>query len=76
MQKNHGEEAKDDLSEDYVVRVENENLIKVDNASRVNLKRDSEGLILTLSEATSFRGLHTMEVIVRGEGQLFIIETL
>lgn len=66
--KNHGEEAKDDLSEGYVVRVENENLIKVDNASRINLKRDSEGLILTLSEATSFRGLHTMEVIVRGGG--------
>jgi len=66
--KNHGEEAKDNLSEDYVVRIENENLIRVDNASRINLKHDNEGLILTLSEATSFRGLHTMEVIIRGGG--------
>ncbi|MCS4496154.1 guanylate cyclase [Pantoea sp. B623] len=64
--KNHGEEAKNNLSEDYTVRVENGNLIKVDNAYRVNLMQDDDGLILTLSEGTSFRGLHTMEVIIRG----------
>lgn len=66
--KNHGEEAKDNLSEDYVIRIENESLIRVDNASRINLKHDNDGLILTLSESTSYRGLHTMEVIIRGGG--------
>lgn len=66
--KNHGEEAKGNLSEDYVVRIENEGLIRVDNASRINLKHDNDGLILTLSESTSYRGLHSMEVIIRGGG--------
>lgn len=64
--KNHGEEAKNNLSEDYVVRVENGSLFKVENAHRINLIKDGDGFILTLSEGTSYRGLHTMEVIIRG----------
>ncbi|WP_373963359.1 nucleotide-binding domain-containing protein [Kosakonia sacchari] len=65
--RNHGQEAKDDLSEDYSVRIVNDELVKVKNATDLSLLKEHEYHVLTLPEGTSFRGLHTMEVIVRNE---------
>ncbi|EMH3788781.1 nucleotide-binding domain-containing protein [Klebsiella pneumoniae] len=65
--RNHGQEAKDDLSEDYSIRIVDDELVKVKNASHLSLLKESECLEVSLPEGTSFRGLHTMEVIVKGE---------
>ncbi|EIT1474131.1 guanylate cyclase, partial [Salmonella enterica subsp. enterica serovar Reading] len=65
--RNHGQEAKDDLSEDYSIRIVDDELVKVKNASHLSLLKENECLEVSLPEGTSFRGLHTMEVIVKGE---------
>ncbi|WP_312605300.1 nucleotide-binding domain-containing protein [Kosakonia cowanii] len=65
--RNHGLEAKDDLSEDYSIRIVNDELVKIKNANSLSLLKEDEYHVLTLPEGTSFRGLHTMEVIVKNE---------
>lgn len=64
--RNHGQEAKDNLSEDYSISIEDNKLIRVKNADNLSLLRKDGCYVLTVPEETSFRGLHTMEVIVRG----------
>lgn len=64
--RNHGQEAKDNLSKDYSISIEDNKLIRVKNADNLSLLRKDGCYVLTVPEETSFRGLHTMEVIVRG----------
>ncbi|ORM71404.1 guanylate cyclase [Pantoea wallisii] len=66
--RNHGKEAGDDLAEDLNVSLTNGLLQKQNGADRVYLESHLGFQTLIVPEATSFRGLHTMEVIIRGEG--------
>lgn len=66
--RNHGEEAKGDVYDSYKVRISNDELYNVENSSHLSLEKKHGCIVLILPEGTSFRGLHTMEVVVKGEG--------
>lgn len=67
--RNHGLEAKEDVYDSYKARLSNDGLYNVENASHLSLKKEGECDVVILPEGTSFRGLHTMEVVVKAEGQ-------
>lgn len=69
VKKNNGEDAKEKsyMGENYTVTIDNEDVLPGENSRHLQVQNLPDRMILTLPEATSYRGLHTMEVIVRGE---------